>query len=231
MPFSVLRKIQIDVDLPPVKRLAIKTLGYGTNAKLITGYREPVWRSRYGSTANVYTDTGFQNTWESSQSRYTFGQGLITNYTGGRQGLVLGTATPEFHAQRLVSQLEQVFPGISAARLQGKTNRVHWSSEQYTRGSYSCYLVGQWTQMYGVEGERVGNLFFAGEHTSLDYQGYMEGGCESGEAVALAILEDLEQAEAEQQRERLRRNRRARSRQRGRFPFRRHGGNVQNEGG
>jgi monoamine oxidase len=102
VPFSVLREIPLKVDLPPVKRLAINTLRYGTNSKLITGYREQVWRTRYGSTANVYTDLGFQNTWESSQSRYTPGEGLITNYTGGRQGLVLGTATPEIHAQRLV---------------------------------------------------------------------------------------------------------------------------------
>lgn len=222
VPFSVLRKIQLGVDLPPAKRLAIKNLGYGTNAKLITGYRETIWRSRYGSTANVYTDLGFQNTWECSQSRYTPGKGgLIANYTGGRQGLVLGTATSEIHAQRFVSQLEQVFPGIRSVRLQGKVNQIHWPSQQYSRGSYSCYLVGQWTQMYGVEGERVGNLFFAGEHTSLEYQGYMEGGCETGEAVAIAILEDLRQADAELQRERLRRNRRARRHQRGRFPFRR----------
>ncbi len=221
VPFSVLRKIRLDVDLPPVKRLAIKTLGYGRNAKLITGYREPVWRTRYGSTANIYTDLSFQNTWESSQSRYTPGQGLITNYTGGRQGLVLGTATPEIHAQKLGAQLNQVFPGIDAVRLQGTAKRTRWLSEQYSRGSYACYLVGQWTQMYGVERERVGNLFFAGEHTSLEYQGYMEGGCETGEAVAVAILEDLRKADADRQRERLRRNRRARRRQRGRFPFRR----------
>jgi len=221
VPFSVLRKIQLNVDLPPAKRLAIKTLGYGTNAKLVTGYRETIWRSRYGSTANVYTDLGFQNTWESSQSRYTPGQGLITNYTGGRQGLVLGTATSEIHAQRLVSQLEQVFPGTRSVRLQGRVNQIHWPSQQYSRGSYSCYLVGQWTQMYGVEGERVGNLFFAGEHTSLEYQGYMEGGCETGEAVAIAILKDLRQADAERQRERLGKNRRARRHQRGRFPFQR----------
>ncbi len=221
VPFSVLREIPLNVDLPPVKKLAINTLGYGTNSKLITGYREKVWRTRYGSTANVYTDLGFQNTWESSQSRYTPGEGLITNYTGGRQGLVVGTATPEIHAQRLVPQLGRVFPGISAVCLQGRANQAYWPGELYTRGSYSCYLVGQWTKLYGSEGERVGNLFFAGEHTSLEYAGYMEGGCETGEAVAIAIMEDLGvQAEAAQQKARVAKNRMARLNQRGQFPFR-----------
>ena len=82
------------------------------------------------------------------------------------------------------------------------------------------YLVGQWTQMYGVEGERVGNLFFAGEHCSLEYQGYMEGGCETGEAAAAEILEDLGlQAHAVQQKTRFLKNRRARFSKSKRLPI------------
>ena len=34
----------------------------------------------------------------------------------------------------------------------------------------------------------MGNLFFAGEHCSLAAQGFMEGGCETGERAAAAIL-------------------------------------------
>ena len=35
------------------------------------------------------------------------------------------------------------------------------------------------------------NLFFAGEHCSLEAQGYMEGGCGTGAAVAKAILAEV----------------------------------------
>jgi monoamine oxidase len=41
----------------------------------------------------------------------------------------------------------------------------------------------------------VKNLHFAGEHTSEYAQGFMEGGCESGERVANAILGIGERAE------------------------------------
>jgi monoamine oxidase len=34
----------------------------------------------------------------------------------------------------------------------------------------------------------VGNLHFAGEHCSLDAQGFMEGGCETGERAAAEVL-------------------------------------------
>jgi monoamine oxidase len=37
----------------------------------------------------------------------------------------------------------------------------------------------------------VGNLFFCGEHTSLDYQGYMNGASETGERAASEVLAAL----------------------------------------
>jgi monoamine oxidase len=37
----------------------------------------------------------------------------------------------------------------------------------------------------------VGRLYFAGEHCSLSAQGFMEGGCETGEAAAAAILREM----------------------------------------
>jgi monoamine oxidase len=67
------------------------------------------------------------------------------------------------------------------------------------KASYACYLPGQWTSICGAEGERVGNLHFAGEHTSLDFQGFMEGGCESGQRAAQEILVDLGLAAPEEE--------------------------------
>jgi monoamine oxidase len=189
LPFSTLRLVKLDVDLPAFKKKAIAELGYGTNTKLITAYQTRFWRTQYNSTGAIFTDTGFQNTWESS--RYHKGvKGLITDYTGGEHGLSLGEGSAEFQAQKLLPQLEQIFPGIKNLR-QGEAIRAYWPGEKYTRGSYACYLVGQWTSIAGAEQKRVGNLFFAGEHCSLSYQGYMEGGCRTGEVAARRILRDL----------------------------------------
>ncbi|WP_293332367.1 NAD(P)/FAD-dependent oxidoreductase [Microcoleus sp. CAWBG58] len=189
LPFSTLRDVRINVPLPQPKRRAIEQLGYGTNSKLVTGYRSRIWRDTYRSTASVYTDLGFQNTWEATPFAPT-ANALVTEFTGGKQGLAIGAGTPEDQAQRFLGQFERVFPGVRNLR-SGKAVRAFWPGERFFKGSYSCYLVGQWTQMYGVEGERFGNLYFAGEHTSLENQGYMEGGCETGQRAALEILEDL----------------------------------------
>jgi monoamine oxidase len=41
-----------------------------------------------------------------------------------------------------------------------------------------------------MERERQGNCHFAGEHTSVDFQGYLNGAVESGERVVSEILAD-----------------------------------------
>ena len=63
--------------------------------------------------------------------------------------------------------------------------RMHWPSYPLTKGSYACYAPGQWA-FWGTEGlpENRDTLHFCGEHTSLDFQGYMEGAAESGERAA-----------------------------------------------
>ncbi|MDY6806677.1 MAG: NAD(P)/FAD-dependent oxidoreductase, partial [Cyanobacteriota bacterium] len=193
LPFTTLREVRLDVDLPPLKAAAINNLRYATNAKIITGYNEKIWRTRYNSRANTYSDSSsYTNIWENAPSRYALpGQGLITNFLGGTKGVAVGSATPQAHGDRLNFELERLFPGISAAAIPFQALRAYWPGEPFTRGSYLCYAPGDWTRFYGIEGERVGNIFFAGEHTSLEYQGWMEGGCESGELAATEILEDL----------------------------------------
>jgi monoamine oxidase len=53
--------------------------------------------------------------------------------------------------------------------------------------SYTCFLPGQYTTIAGNEIKPVGNIFFAGEHCSYNYQGYMNGAAETGRRAAEAI--------------------------------------------
>jgi monoamine oxidase len=69
--------------------------------------------------------------------------------------------------------------------------RFHWPTHPWTKGSYAAYRPGQWTTIHGAEGERVGNLHFAGEHCSINSQGFMNGAVETGESAAKAVLDDL----------------------------------------
>ena len=57
-------------------------------------------------------------------------------------------------------------------------------------------MVGASGAIGGVMGESVGGLHFAGEHCSIEAQGFMEGGCESGDVAAQAVLAQLGLARA-----------------------------------
>ncbi len=189
IPFTLLRDVKLDVDLPPVKRRAIQELGYGTNAKLMTGFSRRVWRAQ-GSNGSTLSDLAYQTSWETSRAQ-PGAHGILTNFTGGRHGEELGQGTAAEQAGRFVADLDKVFPGIASARAGMKEVRFHWPSFPWAKGSYSAYLPGQWTAFGGVEGERAGNLHFCGEHCSGVAAGFMEGACETGESVAEALLEDL----------------------------------------
>ena len=91
--------------------------------------------------------------------------------------------------------LVDLFPGV-AAQFNGRVERFHWPTHPFTRASYACYRPGQWTTLGNSEGRAVGNLFFAGEHCSYDYQGFMNGGAETGKAAALAIAKAVQQRRA-----------------------------------
>lgn len=186
MPFSVLRHVELDVEMPDLKRAAIASLGYGTCSKLVVPMRDRLWRNRYHSTMSVYTDLALQNTWESS--RYAPGHsGWITNLRGGREGLELGRDRPNDQAKRLLADLDPLFPGIQQVQ-RGRSCRAVWAAEPYALGSYACYRPGQTTRFGGIESEPVGNLWFAGEHCSIASQGYINGAVESAEQVARQIL-------------------------------------------
>jgi monoamine oxidase len=196
LPFTTLRDVDIQVPLPEVKRRAIHELAYGTNAKLMIGFRSRPWREHHGSNGSTYTDLPFQCAWETSRLQ-PGASGVLTNFTGGRHGIDIGEGSARAQADKAVSELERIYPGIAAARDQDSTQaRMHWPTNPWVRGSYLCYGPGQWTTLRGAAGESVGGLHFAGEHCALDSQGYMEGGCETGDRAAEAVLAQRGSAQA-----------------------------------
>ncbi len=184
VPFTVLREVPLRVEMPAVKRRAIRELGYGTNSKLILGLRDRVWR-KAGFSGEVFTDLPWQSGWDSSRGR-PGRAGTYTVFLGGRAGVEVGAGLAREQGERVLPDLERLFPGVRASYT-GRVARWHWPSDPFVRGSYACWKVGQYTSIAGAEFEPVGRLLFAGEHTSLEYQGYMNGAAETGRRAAQIV--------------------------------------------
>jgi monoamine oxidase len=189
IPFSVLRLVTLEVPLSDLKRQIIDELGYGTNAKVIGQFDARVWREEHGKSGSVTSDLPLQQTWDSSIGQ-PGERGILTNFLGGQAGVDVGEGEAEDYYTGLLSDLDQIFPGTAEAYRAGSARRMHWPSYEHTLGSYTCYKPGQWS-FWGSEGLREGNVHFCGEHTSVDFQGWMEGGAETGARVASEILKDL----------------------------------------
>jgi monoamine oxidase len=189
LPFSILRSVDYSkAGFSPVKNTAIQELGMGTNSKLHVQFRDRFWNT-LGNQGETYADTGYQNTWEVTRAQ-AGSSGILVDYTGGKIGASFGTGTPTERAAQFLKQIEPVLPGISA-HWNGRAAVDYWTGYEWTKGSYSYWKVGQYTKFAGAERQQEGACHFAGEHTSIDFQGYLNGGVESGERAAGEILAAL----------------------------------------
>jgi monoamine oxidase len=194
IPFSLLRSVgYAKAGFEPLKVTAIKELPMGTNSKLHVEFTDRFWYGA-GNNGNTIADLGYQNTWEVSRAQ-AGDKGILVDYTGGKIGASFGTGTPSERAEQFFTQLKPLFPGITIRDHWTERATVDfWTTYPWTLGSYSYWKVGQYTKFSGIEKVRQGNCHFAGEHTSQDFQGYLNGAVETGARAAGEILDDLKHA-------------------------------------
>jgi monoamine oxidase len=200
IPFSTLREVVLDASLglPSWKLRAINELRYGTNAKMMLGFDSRPWVG-LGSKGASYSDLpNHQATWETNPTNATDIHAVLTDYSGGNRGANLNPSKVQTEAALFLGDLDRVYPGALAAasRDTGGKFRVHlehWPSNPLVKGSYTCNHPGYFTTIADNEAKPVGNLYFAGEHTSSFYesQGFMEGAALSGIRAAKEILQDI----------------------------------------
>jgi monoamine oxidase len=189
LPFSLLRQVDLsEANFPAQKMKAINELPIGSNTKLQLQFVRRAWYDA-GCSGETYADTGFQNTWEVSRGQAGT-SGILVDYTGGATADDFGSLTPTQYAQRFLGQLEPLLPGIDGL-WNGRVSLDHWAAYPWTKGAYSYWRVGQYTSIAGSEREAVRSCHFAGEHTSVDFQGYLNGAVESGYRAAGEILAAL----------------------------------------
>jgi monoamine oxidase len=190
LPWTLLREVEMDVELPEEKQKMIDELGYGTNCKLIGQFERRVWREEHASNGSCVSEDLGGETWDTSRGQRG-DQGVLTVFLGGEAGLRADEGSAEEALRDRFAAIEAFYPGAEAAYIADSALRMHWPSAPLFRGSYACFLPGQaaWS---GTEGVPVGNLAFCGEHTSEEFQGYMEGAAETGERAASEILDALD---------------------------------------
>lgn len=188
IPFTLLRNVEVQPAWPAWKQLAISGLGYGNNSKLMLGFTQRYWRN-LGYQGSFFTDSFLQIGWDNSLMQAPLTGGL-TIYSGAAQALAVGNGSTQHQANIHLPLIDAMFPG-AISFYNNKAERFVWPGFKWTKASYSCFYPGQFTTIAGNEIKPVGNIFFAGEHCSYNFQGYMNGGAETGRRAAESILQLL----------------------------------------
>ena len=204
IPFIVLRALDVSgAGFDSAKTDAIQNLGYGYHTKLHLQFDSRAWmRAAHPwpepTTGQIWTTLRVQSALD-----YSLGQsgrdGLIEVFTAAGPAMLDTPLMPyarisesgevERHVRSFFDQLDRIWPGV-ADTWNGKATLGNAQADPNIRASYSCWLVGQCTTIAGHEATPQGRVHFAGEHTSVDNQGFMEGGAESGFRAAGEILAD-----------------------------------------
>jgi monoamine oxidase len=199
LPFAVLRTLDYSgAGFDKLKKTAITQLGAGKNAKLQLQFTTRIWNAQ-GSNGNVYTDIGLQSAWDVTRGQ-SGATGILVDYSGGNVAGSYKPSTPysnagassqvTAYAKQFLAQLEVVYPGITK-QWNGRATLSAPFLDPNLNLAYSYWRVGQYTAFSGYEGAQQGNIHFAGEHTSQDFQGYMEGGASEGARAAAEVLAAL----------------------------------------
>jgi monoamine oxidase len=201
LPFAVLANVDTrDAGFDARKRRAITQLGRGHNGKLNVQFQRRNWLGQgpWPGTSNgsTFADTGYQASWDGSRAQPGT-PGIFVLYSGGSVADAMRTTSPFAlaHDRRVVQDVERglaqiapVYPNLAWNGL-ATQSLVHKSP--LFGASYAFFRVGQYTDFGGSEGLPQGGVHFCGEHTSQDFQGFMEGGAVTGKQTAKDLIELL----------------------------------------
>jgi Flavin containing amine oxidoreductase len=185
IPFTCLREVQIQVDLPVALRVFIQEVDLGDNEHVIAGFSERFWQTADGFVLRAWTDLGFAEVWDATQRQVDRTDAALTFFLGGDQVRRMELGDLQVEGQKFAGHLETFVPGAAHAR-SGRFVRSRWSRDPFARGAYTNFKPGQLTgfgEFLYIESDvpddrqdvHVGNLVFAGEHLSDTYSGYMNG--------------------------------------------------------
>lgn len=208
IPFTMLRDVKMDLkEMTPEKMNAIQELGYGQNNKLFLGYENRPWREGKNKFYGYLFHKDIHDGWDSSSIKsIASNKGAYCCFFGGDESIRLSTVAihnpyapkthiwktdlPQNEIDKYVGEMEQVFPGSKKAYA-NKHVFACWSSYPFVKASYTCPKPGQWNSAMLHTSDPVGDVYFAGEHCSVDYQGYMNGAAETGRVASEQILNKI----------------------------------------
>lgn len=203
IPLGVLKHggIEFQPSLPPWKTEAIGRLGFGVLNKVILVYKEAFWDKERDIFGMLQTPTNRlslnQRDYASRRGRF-FQWFNVTNTTGMPCLLALmagdaGYDTEVTPNDELIAEATEILRMRYGARVTQPLEAIvtRWESDRFARGSYSNAGVNMTADDYNLMAKPLGNLYFAGEHTTVTHPATVHGAYLSGLRAAAEVFDSI----------------------------------------
>jgi len=184
LPASTLRDVVFEPRLPDDQHRAIATLKYGRATRVLLQFGRRFWRQTHRPGA-FGTDLPTGAVWDANEEQ-AGPAGILSLLAGGRASgelqSILATEGTNGVARRL-SWLAStgVTPTPTGAAV------LVWDDDPWVKGGYAVFDPSFDPALRAWLARPTGRILFAGEHTSLYWQGYMNGAVESGRRAAAEV--------------------------------------------
>jgi monoamine oxidase len=183
LPATTLRRVPITPALPAQQHDAIARLQYGLATRTLVQFSQRFWRVP-GRPKAFGTSLPFGSIWDANEEQRGR-SGILSLLAGGGASAASQGILARDGAQGFADALEWL--GSKSATLL-VSRQIVWEHDPFARGGYAYFDPGFDPSLRPWLARPCDRLFFAGEHTSIRWQGYMNGAVESGRRAAAEIV-------------------------------------------
>lgn len=181
IPTFSAKKINWQPALPASMQQAMNELQYARINKNAMLYSERFWKDESFDLVTDQPGHYFYHATKDQPSK----KGVLISYAIGDKAPVIKNQSDAWKADMINMSLKTAFGDTK--QLLEKQQDYYWGDDEYSKGAYALYGIGQWFGVLPVLQQSFMRTHFAGEHLSEDWQGFMEGAIETGEAAAARI--------------------------------------------
>jgi monoamine oxidase len=181
LPASTLRDVTFVPALDPRQHDAIASLKYGPATRVLLQFARRFWRKARRPRA-FGTDLPTGAVWDGNEQQRGPG-GILSLLAGGRASRAIREVVAKEGYQGLLNRLTWL--GKPSELL--ATHTITWEDDPYSGGGYAFFHPAFDPALRAWLARPAGRVVFAGEHTSLRWQGYMNGAVESGKRAAAEV--------------------------------------------
>ncbi|HJU03897.1 MAG TPA: NAD(P)/FAD-dependent oxidoreductase [Nitrospiraceae bacterium] len=182
VPASTLRAVHFSPALPPLQHEAIARLKYGPATRTLLQFNHRFWKRR-GCPKAFGTALPLGAIWDGNEEQRGRA-GILSLLAGGAASTETQMLIAKHGAEGLARSLDWL--GARGVPLIA-SRHLSWEHDPWAGGGYAYFDPMYDPALRPWLSRPYGRVLFAGEHTSMQWQGYMNGAVESGLRAAAEV--------------------------------------------